>query len=94
MEDELHDLSRNTSGWSEDPDGKALRWSGKYANFAEALAVVNQIGALAEMHDHHPDVEFGWGYVRLTLTTHDADGLTKKDFELADALKPVLKGAK
>ena len=94
MEDELHDLSHKTGGWTEDADGKALRWSGSYANFAEALAAVNQIGALAEMHDHHPDIAFGWGYVRLTLTTHDAGGLTEKDFALADALKSVLKSAK
>lgn len=92
MEDELRDLSGNHGGWTEDADGKALRWSGKFPDFATALAAVNQIGALAEMHNHHPDIAFGWGYVRLTLTTHDAGGLTQKDFELADALKKVVSG--
>lgn len=92
MEDELHDLSQNHGGWTEDADGKALQWSGKFPDFASALAVVNQIGAIAEMHNHHPDIKFGWGYVKLTLTTHDAGRLTKKDFELADALKKVVSG--
>ena len=41
---------------------------------------------------HHPDVHFGWGYVRITLTTHDAGGITDKDRALAakidEAIKP------
>lgn len=90
MEDELHHLSSHPSGWGEAEDGKSLTWSGKYADFASALAVVNQIGAVAEMHDHHPDIRFGWGYVKLTLRTHDTGGLTPKDFELADALEKLL----
>lgn len=54
------------------------------ANFAEALALVNRIGEAAEALDHHPDILLhGWNKVRISVTTHDAGGLTERDFELA-----------
>lgn len=55
----------------------------QFANFAESLAFVNKIGEIAENHDHHPDINFGWGYAEIFITTHDAGGLTEKDFALA-----------
>ena len=55
----------------------------KFKNFAEALAFVNKIGALAESEGHHPDIAFGWGYVKITLSTHAIDGLSENDFILA-----------
>jgi 4a-hydroxytetrahydrobiopterin dehydratase len=54
-----------------------------FANFAESLAFVDKIGEIAEKHDHHPDITFGWGYAEIFITTHDAGGITQKDFELA-----------
>lgn len=54
------------------------------ANFAEALALVNRIGEAAEALDHHPDILLhGWNKVRISVTTHDAGGLTGRDFDLA-----------
>ena len=53
------------------------------ADFAEALAVVNQVGVLAEEADHHPDIDIRWNTVTLRLTTHSAGGLTDKDLALA-----------
>jgi 4a-hydroxytetrahydrobiopterin dehydratase len=55
----------------------------KFANFAESLAFVNRIGEIAETHDHHPDITFGWGYVEIYLTTHDAGGITIRDIAVA-----------
>lgn len=55
----------------------------KFPDFASALAFVNQVGALAEAANHHPDVYLAWGSVRLKLWTHTANGLTDKDFALA-----------
>lgn len=63
-------------------DGKLLK-KYKFANFTEALAFVNKIGEIAETHDHHPDINFGWGYAEIYLTTHDAGGITEKDFAVA-----------
>lgn len=52
-------------------------------DFKTALEFVNQVGELAEAADHHPDIIFGYGYCEVALTTHDAEGLTQQDFDLA-----------
>ena len=52
-------------------------------DFADALAYVNAVGALAEEMDHHPDIDIRWNTVTLRLTTHSAGGLTRLDLELA-----------
>lgn len=56
----------------------------KLADFSSALAFVVRIGMAAEKHDHHPDIELGWGRVKVTWSTHDAKGLTKLDLDLAE----------
>lgn len=55
----------------------------KFKDFAEALAFVNKVGALAESADHHPDIEFGWGRAKITLWTHKIGGLSENDFIMA-----------
>jgi 4a-hydroxytetrahydrobiopterin dehydratase len=52
-------------------------------NFAEALALVNRIGAIAEEQNHHPDILLAWGRVGVTIWTHKIDGLTESDFVFA-----------
>ena len=54
-----------------------------FATFAEAMAFANRVAALAERHDHHPDILVQYSRVTLTLSTHDAGGLTELDFRLA-----------
>ncbi len=66
--------------------GAALKRTLRFADFAEALRAVNVIGDISETANHHPDIEFGWGYVRLRVTTHDVGRLTELDFALAKAL--------
>lgn len=61
----------------------------EFENFAESLAFVNRVGAIAEKHDHHPDVLFGWGYAEFFITTHDAGGITARDFDLARAIEAI-----
>ena len=56
-------------------------------HFADALAYVNAVGALAEEVDHHPDIDIRWNTVRLALTTHDSGGLTLLDLALAGAIE-------
>ncbi|HEU5351574.1 MAG TPA: 4a-hydroxytetrahydrobiopterin dehydratase [Terracidiphilus sp.] len=55
-------------------------------DFVAALAFVNQVGSLAEEAGHHPDIDIRYNRVRLALVTHDAGGITAKDFDLAAAL--------
>ena len=59
-------------------------------DFAEAMAFVNSVAALAEAANHHPDIAISWNKVTLHLTTHDSGGLTQNDLDLAakvDALR-------
>ena len=55
----------------------------RFSNFAEALAYVNRVGAMAEEQRHHPDLFLAWGRVRVTIWTHKIDGLTESDFVFA-----------
>lgn len=57
-----------------------------HQNFRDALAFVNKVGELAEQAGHHPDIDIRYNKVRLGLVTHDAGGLTSKDFDLAAAV--------
>ena len=54
-----------------------------FKDFLAALAFVNRVGEQAEKAGHHPDIDIRYNKVRLGLVTHDAGGLTAKDFELA-----------
>lgn len=64
-------------------DGDVLVKEVDRGDFAGALDYVNQVGALAEAANHHPDVEIRWNQVVLRLTTHSAGGLTALDLALA-----------
>jgi len=64
-------------------DGKRLEREYRFSNFRKAMAFANRIAAIAEEQKHHPDLAIGWGYVRITLTTHAIDGLHRNDFILA-----------
>jgi 4a-hydroxytetrahydrobiopterin dehydratase len=52
-------------------------------DFADSLAYVNAVGALAEEMDHHPDIDIRWNAVTMRLTTHSEGGLTHLDLDLA-----------
>jgi 4a-hydroxytetrahydrobiopterin dehydratase len=60
-------------------------------DFVTAFKMVSALVAPAEALNHHPDIAFGWGYVRITLTTHDSSGITELDRRLAEAIDAVLK---
>jgi 4a-hydroxytetrahydrobiopterin dehydratase len=55
----------------------------QFKDFVAALHFVNQVGEAAEAAGHHPDIDIRYNRVRLALVTHDAGGLTAKDFDLA-----------
>lgn len=54
-----------------------------FKDFRGSLKFVNEVGELAEQAGHHPDIDIRYNKVRLGLVTHDAGGITEKDFELA-----------
>ncbi len=56
-----------------------------FPDFVAALEFVNRVGELAQAAGHHPDIDIRYNKVRLALVTHDAGGITAKDFDLAAA---------
>jgi 4a-hydroxytetrahydrobiopterin dehydratase len=64
----------------------------RFPDFRQALAFVNRVGELAEQEGHHPDIELGWGRVKLTLWTHSIGGLSENDFILAAKADRALAG--
>jgi 4a-hydroxytetrahydrobiopterin dehydratase len=82
-------LLAETPGWTLDDSATHIERSFKFGDFAEALAFVNRVGALAEEEGHHPDLCFGWGYCRIVLQTHKIKGLHENDFILAAKVNAV-----
>ncbi len=71
----------NYPEWSQ--TGDAIQRTYQFADFVASMRFVNQVAASAERAQHHPDVLIRWNKVTLTLSTHDAGGITEKDFDLA-----------
>ena len=55
-----------------------------FKGFAKPVQLANLLAWYADKTGHHPDIAFGWGYCRVTWTTHDAGGLTEADFAAAE----------
>ena len=64
-------------------EGHHLSGKFKFRDFAEALAYTNRVGELAEQVFHHPDLQLGWGAVRVEIWTHKINGLHEADFIFA-----------
>jgi len=69
--------------WSE--CGDAIQRTYTFADFLTSMHFVNQVAQAAEDRQHHPDILVRWNKVTLTLSTHDAGGITRKDFDFAAA---------
>jgi 4a-hydroxytetrahydrobiopterin dehydratase len=74
-------------GWSREGDEIVKTFDRE--TFPGAIAFVVRIGFFAEKADHHPDLDLRWKRVRVALSTHDAGGLTAKDFDLARQIEGI-----
>ncbi len=79
--EEAHSRLGNLPDWQID-SGQLVK-TFQFKDFRAALRFVNQVGEAAEAAGHHPDIDIRYNKVRLSLVTHDAGGLTAKDFDLA-----------
>jgi 4a-hydroxytetrahydrobiopterin dehydratase len=66
-------------------NGEIVR-SFRFADFIGAMEFINRVAAEAEKAGHHPDIDIRWNQVRLALSSHDAGGITEKDFSLAKTI--------
>lgn len=74
------------AGWSEVDGREAINKVFKFKDFSEAFAFMTRVALKAEVMDHHPEWFNVYNKVDVTLTTHDADGLSQKDIDLAVAM--------
>jgi 4a-hydroxytetrahydrobiopterin dehydratase len=74
-------------GWSEVEGRDAIRRVFTFKDFSEAFAFMARVALKAEAMDHHPEWFNVYNKVDVTLTTHDADGLSRKDIDLAAAME-------
>jgi 4a-hydroxytetrahydrobiopterin dehydratase len=77
-----------TPGWTR--DGAAIQRTWRFVDFKAAMIFVNGVAALAEKANHHPDVAIHYNEVTLRLWSHDAGGLTGRDFDLARRVADTL----
>lgn len=81
-------LPRDLPDWT--VEGEHLKRSFRFADFSEAFAFMTRVALLAEAQDHHPEWFNVWNRVDITLTTHDAGGLSARDLTLATAIDALL----
>lgn len=75
-------------GWSRKSD--TLQKSYHFATFPDGIAFIGKVATIAESMAHHPDIDIRYTKVNFVLSTHDAGGITTKDFELAKAIEGLL----
>ena len=88
-EDQIKERISRLEGWSLEGDSIVKEFQTK--NWKTTIFVVNAIAALAEAMWHHPDLEVGFKRVKVKLTTHEAGGLTDRDFRLAEEIDSTVK---
>jgi 4a-hydroxytetrahydrobiopterin dehydratase len=75
------------SGWT--VEGSKLQTTRKFKDFIAAMEFVNKLVEPAEASGHHPDIDISYNKVNIYLTTHDAGGLTQKDFDMAEKISQI-----
>lgn len=80
-DDQVQLALRALPEWAE--TGGQIHRTYRFKDFVEAMKFVTAVAAQAEADQHHPDILIRWNKVTLTLSTHDAGGITHKDFDFA-----------
>jgi 4a-hydroxytetrahydrobiopterin dehydratase len=73
-------------GWEVEPARDGIVKTYRFADFTQAFAFMTRVALLAEKADHHPEWSNVYNRVTVLLTTHDADGLSMRDIDLAKAI--------
>ncbi|SDR82212.1 4a-hydroxytetrahydrobiopterin dehydratase [Gramella sp. MAR_2010_147] len=86
--DEIHNRLEKFEGWTYAKN--AIHTSFQFENFKEAFTVMTRIAFEAEAQQHHPNWGNVYNQLEISLSTHDADGVTEKDFKLARAIEDII----
>ena len=80
-ENEIKQYFRDLQGWKLESNAIVKEW--QFKDFSEAMVFINKVAELAEEQDHHPELFNVYNKVVLKFSTHDAGGLTTRDFRIA-----------
>ena len=89
----IHIYQKKVDGWDIVKNEKNIYFLEKkytFKNFLESQNFVNEISKISEEEGHHPDIMFGWGYVKINITTHAIEGLSENDFILAAKIDKII----
>lgn len=84
--DDLHGCVAKLDGWDLRDDARAIVRTFRFGDFSEAFAFMTRVAMLAEVSDHHPEWFNVYNRVEITLTTHDAGGVSERDIRMARAI--------
>lgn len=87
-ENEINEKLKDLEGWSY--SGNGIQTSFEFENFKEAFTLMTRIAFEAESQQHHPTWTNVYNQLEITLSTHDAGGVTEKDFKLAKAIEDIV----
>ncbi len=87
-QDEIRQKLGTLHGWKLTKDGIQKRY--ELDSFVAVIRLVNRVADAAEQANHHPDILINYDKVTFTLITHDAGGLTQKDFDLAARIESLV----
>jgi 4a-hydroxytetrahydrobiopterin dehydratase len=76
-------LSQISSAWKLSEDARALHRDFSFRDFYRTMSFVNALAHIANIENHHPDLEVGYNYCRIRYTTHAIRGLSENDFVCA-----------
>ncbi|MGB7786513.1 MAG: 4a-hydroxytetrahydrobiopterin dehydratase [Salinimicrobium sp.] len=86
--EEIDKHLQELDGWEYKDD--AIHTSFQFENFKEAFSVMTRIAFEAEAQQHHPDWCNVYNQLQITLSTHDAGGVTEKDFKMAETIENIV----
>ena len=69
--------------WERDEESGGIVRHMEFPQFADAIAFVNRVAAVADAHDHHPDIDIRYRRLKIVLVSHDVGGLSDRDFNMA-----------
>lgn len=87
-EEEIQEKLKDLDGWTYAK--QAIHTSFQFQNFKEAFTVMTRIAFEAEAQEHHPNWGNVYNQLEISLSTHDADGVTEKDFKLAKTIEDII----
>lgn len=85
-ESEVTDRLSGLPDWVRDESGGGIARVIEFESFADGIEFVNRVAAIADEHDHHPDIDIRYRRVKFGLVSHDIGGLSNRDFRMASLI--------